>query len=102
MASSDKEYVSDFFGKIRALENTNAPKGADSKDVYHVDVFVQRRRDQKSRKKRSKRRRAIKHFSRKMSHAALKRDGLYEFELGDRTYKDFLPMYRLWVQYMSE
>ena len=71
--------------------------------VYH---FMARSEGAKTRSeavksKRARQRRAVKFFARKMSHRKMKLDGLCDFSLNGHVYEDFLPLHKLWMQYMS-
>lgn len=104
MSTELHEYVETFYKKVRSLQNADETAVKSERDVYHTTAGFGGGGERKSevRAKRSTRRRAFKLYSRKMAHRQLKRDGMYDYELGDRTYRDFLPMNDLWKQYMAK
>ena len=98
---SREDFAGSFFKKIRSLETAeHEGRGSSGKNIYHTQMFVAEGDRQAVRARRARRRKALKLHARKMPHRQLKRDGLYAFHLGDRTYKDFLPIHDLWSQYI--
>jgi hypothetical protein len=90
-----------FFNQIMNLGGEDrkiAPPG-----VYHLKARSDSAgtRSENVKSIRARKRRAIKYFSRKMSHRKLKLDGLYDFSLRGCSYADFLPMHKLWIQYIT-
>ena len=99
--ASREDFASSFFKKIRSLETAeHEGRASTGKNIYHTQVFVAEGDKQAARSRRARKRRAMKLHARKLPHRQLKRDGLYDFDLGERTYRDFLPIHDLWRQYI--
>jgi ribonuclease P protein subunit POP4 len=88
-----------FFGRVMKISGDE--RRLDPAGVYHLLRFKGTGRSVAAKSTRAARRRAQRALARKVSHRQLKLDGMYEFSLNGRTYKDFLPMHTLWLQYMG-
>ncbi len=90
-----------FFGRVMRLNGED--RWIDPAGVYHLLRFKAggSSRPVAAKSVRTARRRAQKALARKLSHRQLKQDGMYDFTLTGRKYKDFLPMHTLWLQYMT-
>ena len=90
-----------FFGRVMRV--TGEDRWIDPAGVYHLLRFKAGggARSIAAKSARGARRRAQKALARKLSHRQLKQDGMYEFSLNGREYKDFLPIHTLWLQYMA-
>lgn len=108
--AEDVSFARNFFSQFAAVQ-----KQLDGDDTYsnrfasENAILVLRKHSKKRDRardasvvaERKARKKRVKALAKKMSHRALKEDGMYDLQLGQRTYTDFLFMNQLWEQYMG-
>jgi RNase P/RNase MRP subunit p29 len=101
LVAKQKSAMEAFFGRVMRV--TGEDRRIEPAGVYHLLRYKPGTggRSAAGKAARSERRRSRRVVARKLSHRQLKLEGMYDFSLNGRRYKDFLPIHSLWLQYMA-